>query len=131
MSEELIARLERAEGPDRELDLAIADHALDLEWRPYIAGARKLWGYKRGTKNVVLYDKKSVERYTASLDAALTLVGDEHNLIELRHVSPTCWYASVGSRLDDSVCCEGEATTGSLALCIACLKARALREKEQ
>lgn len=64
MSADIIARLEKATGPDRELDglIALATGALNVivEWRyrPGDGRARKL------------------EPFTASLDAALALVGE-------------------------------------------------------
>lgn len=93
---DLITRLERAEGPDRELDWAI--HIRD------------------GLLGVGMYGDHP--RYTASIDAALTLV-------------PEGWKWAVTSR--NSACCHEQhvaplnwayAPTPALALCIAALRAQ-------
>jgi hypothetical protein len=71
---DLIARIEAATGPDRELDVAIAQaigwrHVAGQAWlRPEDAAHAKK--SRRGALN---YERHSVPTYTASLDAALTL----------------------------------------------------------
>lgn len=68
--EGLIERLERATGPDRELDWAIAEHLG--------------WAYEPGVPSLLLApsmidpdgNARHLPAYTASLDAALTLAGE-------------------------------------------------------
>ena len=109
--EELIARLEAATGPSRKLDATI-DIAVN-----------------GGTAADLAYVLEDVERtlrphrYTASIDAAMTLVPDD-----------ACWTVSVprqpdmsGKRYWASLRSNHPGARGStpaIALCIAALKAR-------
>ena len=109
-NDELIARLEAATGPCRELDAAIAeaightvkydkDHPRDTT--PYY-------------QPVPDYSWQPVPTYSASIDAALTLV-------------PSTMNATIDTRKPAAATLGGEwvyAPTPALAICIAALKAR-------
>jgi hypothetical protein len=106
--EELIAALERAEGPSRELDEAIDYMALEQGWRQ-----------ERPTYHGLAY--------TSSLDAALTLVPDELWRSILH--APPFGRATVSLRtggITDPKTTEwmGNAITPASALCIAAIRAR-------
>lgn len=135
--EELIARIEAASGPDRELDGDIAE----------LTGAVPGW-VSMGRRNFSTWssgrDSWDAPRYTVSLDDAMTLV-------------PAGWKSGVeqagaydGSSLDEAWCwpfeshfdpdwkngqqgyrdasdgTRGYAATPALALCAAALRARAV-----
>jgi hypothetical protein len=124
----LIKRLEKATDPDRWLDAAVVV-ALDI--RPdWLKNARgELWVDDRGA--VLFRDEcfkrrgpgnpslreKDVPEYTASLDAALTLVPDNTPWMLTRYSNATIW-AEVGEEW------QHQGATPALALCIAALKAR-------
>lgn len=98
--EELIARLEAAEGADRELDVEIwraVGSSTELRFRP---------------------------EYTASIDAALTLVPEEC-LWRIGHEGDDSpgHFLAVAMPLGPQV--HATAITPALALCMAALKARA------
>lgn len=105
----LIERLQAATTPDRDLDIAIAEVAFDID---------------KGTDEVKFYGVERVPQYTHSVDDALTLVPEEHDWVVASvngQVGGTP-YACVGS--DESH--YGE--TPVLSLCIAALRAhRAIR----
>ena len=108
MSQELIARIEAATGPDREIDRAIMellclapDYAAD-------------WG-GRG------FERPAPFAYTASIDAALTLVPDGHDKWAVSGRNA----AVVQSSNKEVTHAEWMyAATPALALCAAALKAR-------
>lgn len=112
MTDNLIDKLERADGPDRELDQLIA-----VWHRSQISGKRVL-----GVANCAAY--------TASIDAAMTLVPEGWQLIKIEwfnvndswrafmrdwHIQSDTFAAKTG---------DGQAATPALALCIAALRAR-------
>lgn len=113
----LAERCEQATGPDRELDYAIADAALGSIKPPF----------RRGY----------CERYTASLDAAMTLVPEETRWPW--NVTIATAYRSVSVipnhgdsyGVNDPFCghSRGKAATVPLAICAAALRARASMEK--
>lgn len=97
MSADLIARLEAATGPDRELDHTI-DMTITGEWTYY------------------------APEYTRSIDAALTLLPDNTGLILYCILGKKPSVSTQRYEWDDHV----SAATVPLALCIAALKARAV-----
>ena len=145
---DLIARLEAATGPDRELDFAVRQDADPgfHSWHRWALREAALyrdgWHEKCGRKilgPVLLrtrkrealslyrrYADESTPPYTSSLDAALTLVpGGEW----------WCLQAMLGGRYQAlvSLDCPAEQIEGfgknpALALCISALKARAAAE---
>jgi len=137
----LIERVEAASGPDRELDLAIMV-ALDLrpDWLRKSTG--ELWVDASGRNPVVRWADQSVGRsvgnpnvddgpkFTASLDAAMTLVPDDCTWLRLSPATMTV------SRPDPNEKrwakhFDARAATPALALCAAALKARARTPDEK
>jgi hypothetical protein len=118
MHSELIARLEAATGPDRELDAAIAvasgQYVFEKRGRD-----RQEWFYSttRDYDRRCLYyggTARPLEAYTASIDAAFTLV-------------PSTMNAAIDTRKPAAATLGGEwvyAATPALAICIAALRAK-------
>lgn len=100
----LSERVERLEGPDREIDRAIAE-AIGIGWY-----------YSQGNPEF---------RYTASLDAAMSLVPEGYSWILYSdgscEVGPT---PIAGSMMDAEF--TADAATPAIALCAAALKSRGL-----
>lgn len=101
--DELIAAMEKASGPSRELDWGIH------EW---------VWGVAAPRM-----ERMEPPSYTASIDAALTLVPEGYdwmvfsvNGFNQANCGPTNSFDDVGDQ---------KAATHAIALCIAALKARA------
>jgi hypothetical protein len=132
---DLIARLEAATGPDRELDARIwcavfapegayvERSRFNGEWCIYHgksvrSGEPRLWEAKNSR----------VRPVTESLDAALTLVpvGGWRWHVDYRP-GAQCWHG-LSSPFNDE--CDSLGATPAIALCIAALKARAARAKE-
>lgn len=128
--DQLIAALETATGPNRKLDAAIAKHIgwnnkkADLWWPPEsVTWARRtkqsLWDAERGPL--------PLSAYTASLDAALTLMPEGH-CWEVRHgfiPEATVWF--IENEYDPGSgrsVPHGRHPIPAIALCIAALKAR-------
>lgn len=117
----LIERLEAASGPDRELDEAIG---LDLGWSPvsnptFATGLMGRWYTPDGR----MTDHYGIPRWTASLDAAMTLIPEgcvTYLASEDRHSHRWEW----SLRDKYAVRHHARAPTPALALCIASLKAR-------
>jgi len=124
---ELADRVERAEGPSRELD---AEIALAVGWTtavPALSHPDNHWWYPPG-RHLDQDARQACPQFTASLDAALTLV-------------PERWHATIHARPDwpgvelheFPLPCRKipflHAATPALALCAAALRARA-REGE-
>lgn len=132
----LAERCEREE-PSRELDEAIAVAAFDLEARPYSQRSKRIrtmWWYVRGTDDVMFYGAKGIPFWTASLDAAVTLVPEgwtqNHN-----QADDGSWWAELreGYRTSYGEVRIAHAKTEAMARCAAALKARAAaaeRERE-
>jgi len=133
---ELIAALEAADGPSRELDAQIAMLVLPgKDWLPSPPYEPGVWANPNGSAT-------SCVRYTASVDAALTLVPEgwhvsnlgEHYDWPLRKNGP--WWCSIYKPLprmndggsggcgDPFATCQ-HAHSAAIALCIAALKAGA------
>jgi len=131
---DLIARVERADAPDRELDRDIAEEigwVMAFDERPNDGGSLVL------PREATLRFLASQERkgriiapaYTASLDAALSLVPEgwgrefwhEPGDKAIAHTWPP-------TRRAPRDTCSGFAATPALALCAAALKAREARD---
>jgi hypothetical protein len=111
---ELAERCEKAKKPDRELD---ADIALTQGWTEH-----------PGDNWIGPHGQISVPAFTASLDAALTLVPEGHDWI-IEHVNgglTIC--ARVGHNDPDRI---SWGDIAALALCAAALRARAAQNAEQ
>lgn len=112
--EKLAARVER-EGPSRELD---AEIARAFGWRSfYLAGFGPRWQKGHGTVT------SELPAYTASIDAALTLVPEGWDWFKLRTTTVQTW-VEVG-RKDGTgmIAFSVEASTPAAALCAAALRA--------
>lgn len=104
---ELAARCEAAEGPDRELEHAIADAVIGPVKPPY----------RRGF----------CFSYTASVDAAMMLVPEGWHLFSLgetRFMLGGPWLAQLDDWQEIPARHHATAATPALALCAAALKAR-------
>jgi hypothetical protein len=106
---ELAERCEKATGPDRELDELIDKAALPHEW------ANEFFDPSR----------HDLPRYTALLDAAMTLVPEEAWWSVMRAPCAEGYDAEVAS--DD----HRRAATPALALCAAALRALAHQTAEE
>jgi len=106
--DELIAKLETATGPDRELDIAIAYACLPL--------------HHSGRWSVV-----TAPAFTESLNAALSLVPEEWTAWELRSSGRKTRFSADLSRLTECDAGEdwahGRGPTPALAICVAAIKA--------
>lgn len=123
---DIIARLEKATEPDRELDRDIARAFETFPTEPFEGKApfKRLEGMywvfgKKDTPHGQIEEKwsKNPPLYTSSLDAALTLVPEGEAWCIVRYESGT-FFAEVGNE-------QSTAPTLAIALCIAALKARA------
>lgn len=101
---ELIAALELATVPDRELDAEIDQLAYENGWR---------------SERIMTPDR--TPPYTASIDAALTLVPDDMGWM-VTWVGARVWHHLEGFALNDGI--EVSHKIPAIALCIAALKAR-------
>lgn len=123
----LAERCEKATGPDRKLDLAIAvavnrDGIFDAryEWRWGFGGDEiEAWEAEKCKPSGYLDPEEFCQRFTASLDAAMSLV-PEGATVRL-YVAPEATAAFIGP-------VELAAATPALALCAAALRARAEKE---
>ena len=122
---ELAGRCERATGPDRELDAEIAKAVgYEVEWatigpdhrREELVQVRTYPGELSPTS-------RNLRRYTASIDAAMTLVPEGYFWTGGTH--PEFGAAMVVTNDPDSELNASKAATPALALAAAALKARA------
>jgi hypothetical protein len=111
---DLLERLEKVTGPDRELDGAIQRI---IGYGPHHIGAAGL-----------------TNAFTASVDAALTLVPKEWTAWELRSMAGKRRFSCDLSRLTECDAGEdwafGGGPTPAIAICIAALKARTASEQK-
>lgn len=110
--DELIAALEKATGPDRELDHEIAQFIYPgekLQWPEMYKASSEFWC------------RRNVEKYTSSIDAALTLV-PEYSYAEIH--TDNCAFVRING--EEEYECWNVASP-AIALCIAALKARGAR----
>jgi hypothetical protein len=121
----LAERCERAEGPDRELDkdivLALKPEAMfqtdDGYDEPIVFHAEPVVRWKH-----------VLPRYTASIDAALTLAADKWDRVEFGR------YEKVHDKFWADLGLDGSAENCAsvpLAICAAALRARAAQEETQ
>lgn len=128
---DLIERVEAARGPDRELDALICQMVdlpccIEPDCLPDVLRAAIAYTLDGSWP----HDTDSVPDYTASLDAALTLVADDCTWLRLSPATMTV------SRPDPNEKrwakhFEAQAATPALALCAAALKARARTPDEK
>lgn len=155
---DLIKRLEEAQEGSRELDLAIEIHlrptgdvanAVATHWRgPFDGREGHYWDWWGASQNFCVERRTADGRcpfngsyplphYSTSLDAAMTLVPEgymvdqigEWEALPLRAKGP--WYAIVRLRAPTTEFSKARADhrpTPALALCIASLKSREIKE---
>lgn len=120
--QDLIARLEAATGPDRELDVKIIE-AINpgSRWEPYSPKARIKWLMDESGQRTICYGKDRIPNYTTSIDAALTLVPEGMGW----EVGFGRYVPHIGTVWTGKGKCVGECDSNrAIALCIAALKAR-------
>jgi hypothetical protein len=133
---DLAARCEAASGPDRELDAAIAIEIFDggaahLDDPRDVTRARKVLishGAQPGDFEVVGFSGVSLRTapaYTASLDAAMTLMPKDWAIDCLKEGEVGSWYVNMRPRDWVSEWRFSKAATPALVLCAAALRARA------
>lgn len=148
--EALALRCEQATGADRELDLAIylecnpdseiarwvRDHRRGLDGKLGYAwdlcGANLLFEARNAHGDCYYNGGIPLPTYSASLDAALTLVPEGMRPSVGQNVHHGYWHAFVQSIVDSTPHQLGGAvsnTSGALALCAAALRARAQMER--
>ena len=120
---ELAERCEQAAGPDRELDEAIVLTALGWKRADYKRGGRTIRAWDNGEYR----QERAPDFYTASLDAAMTLVPDG---ISVRlFVHPDESHCDIYQSHQAKEMGEAEqAATPALALCAAALRAIAAHQ---
>lgn len=112
----LADRCMKAEGPDRKLDnrvYAWLQGHTGFEWTGYYYRCDQVAGSNGG----------DVPRYTASVDAALMLVGQRDWVLSVASGEPALCTLPAGYGLDDAV--HGYANSAALAITAAALLARA------
>ena len=110
---ELIERLEKATGPDKALDGELARAAGLERFYSFVGG-----GWMDGDTIVEL------PRYTASIDAALTLVGPTQSWVAHGPWTNGRYCAGVAQTIGGAWDDDQTGATAAIALCIAALKAR-------
>lgn len=142
MTSDLIDRLDKCVGADREIDLAIhiaiyphgdiakvvkhrrgLDHEEGMAWEIWHSGSVVFEQYRNG--QCTYNGGYPLPAVTGSIDAAMTLLGDDLYLIAL-HQLPKSWIAKVGSKIDDRKTVEVECATAPSAISSAALRARAV-----
>lgn len=125
--EDLIARLEKLTGPSRDLDRAVDIWANPTDWE-IGPGARK--DYAQVPQRLI---ERGVPKYTASLDAAVSLLPDEYYWMfakgRLRAEEPLFGIA-LYRHDEDEPFIEAQHEMGSIALCIAALRGHASLSRE-
>ena len=121
----LIARLEKASGADRQLDWEIATKVMGM--KP-AEGNQPDWTLAMAYDGYAEDALRPTPYYTASIDAALTLLPDGRGwLLGRGHLTLTepPYGARICSISDPDIeYGVGEGSTPAIALCIACLRAR-------
>jgi hypothetical protein len=117
--DELIAALEAATGPDRELDLRIARDVMNSEPLKHAAGL--------SDELIMAQAWAPMPRYTASLDAAVTLVPEGYvwRMHAPANLPTGKWVAEIYMQPMWGTCRDGaHAFSPAIALVIAALKER-------
>ena len=113
MHSDLIERLEALSGPDREVDaeIALATGWMQIKTDWFRPKSADIW-----------HHKSELPRYTASIDAAMTLVS-EGWYPQIGKLSAESWQANMGqANRGNGV--NAYAAALAIALCIAALRAR-------
>ncbi len=134
----LIERLEKATGPDRELDVLIG-YAIDLMGDDKHLSFRTSFdtcGMEMMLRMAESYQniwRTELPRYTASIEAAMTLVPHDWRIyaIQEEYIVPRGnWFAGLDHRTAHHKYGSmiGKSSTPAIAICIAALKAHSVRE---
>jgi hypothetical protein len=127
--DELIAALEKAKGADQRLDAEILAHLvggtveqfrINSRWCVSVtgySGKTRLWQPRRREEQ-----KWRMAKFTASIDAALTLVPERHNWLTC--IINGSVQAQIGPTNSFQAADVRGVATPALALCIAALRAR-------
>lgn len=132
---ELIERVERAEGPDREIDAQIVAYLNHAIVKPYPPtddfGPRNRWQFwsRDGEHFLGNEGRMQVARYTESLDAIVGLIerelpGEWSISVDARIPG---WFAWIENDQHVATHAEGVGATKALAVCAACLRALSTR----
>ncbi len=118
--DDLIARLEAATGPDRDLDHRIGWWMRPEHWRRVVEGRLELLHMGLRPPKWLAYDDPNVmaPRYTGSIDAAITLVLAGHAWIV-----DSMGHTWVGPPTANATA-DRLGKTAALSLCIAALRDR-------
>jgi len=114
--EELIARLEAASGPSRDLDMSI-----------YLATDPRMNGCYFLDTYIPERDGKPAPAYTSSIDAALMLVPLNYGELDFDLTRYCGGWSCLVSSGEQAWCTTGhakDASTPALAICIAALRAK-------
>ena len=122
---ELRDALAKATGPDRKLDHAILEACTEWRLRFVETGLTDALYRDKDRPERVLIGRE-VLRYTASIDAAVTLVPDGHWF----NINNQGIAAAVFSDINFRIVCEAYADTIPLALCLARCEYEITRQKE-
>lgn len=136
---EIIEKIEAAAGPDRELDVLIAEH---VAWQGDLVARARTWSPHNTTAALVADIEmdgylRGLPAYTASIDAALTLVPEGAGLSIQRYwiaaVDGYVWSAGVSTGGVPSnprkVFASYDAANAALAITAASLRARITQEQ--
>ena len=119
---DLIEKLAQAEGPSRAIDVLIWQQVCPDQYAVFVRDARAMagrdWDEARRSKDLRDKAQRISPRYTASIDAALTLVPDGATGL----ISIGLGYARI--ERSDGTHWSGDADTPALALCTAALSAK-------
>ena len=128
---ELAARIERAEGPDRALDaeIAVAVYGGEIVWKMtnYTMESYPARRYA-SAQHVGGYGNDHVPEYTASIDAAMQLVPSGWKLRQMHFNAPCAddrkWHLNLRGGKEGGDRFVGRGSTPALALSAAALRAR-------
>lgn len=128
MLEELAERIEKLDGPDREVDAEIAVSVLGMERDgPMFFGKDEDFVLERDYYSLE-GSHRELPAFTASLDAAMTLVPEGWDFRAERFDAKKACAAVWLRGWHDDTKLDTEASTPALALCAAALRALAKEE---
>lgn len=130
--EELISSLEKATGPNRELDILIGQATAVYGWRVCDDGCVECYipdGHEYGEG---WFDTgQELPAYTASIDAAMTLVPEGWYCVEILRDNEGEWVPRLHQNQRGLLSAHANHPRLPIALCIAALRARALNPKDE
>lgn len=126
-SQELIVALEKATGPDRELDALIycatnaPPEGADKIWA---VGVDVFWAGGTVKQGPLFLKGVNLPAYTSSIDAAMTLVPEGWYCVEILRDNEGEWVPRLHQNKRGLLSAHANHPRLSIALCIAALKAR-------